>query len=194
MIYKILRFFKRSVFLLRKRGVVYGKNVIIDMEVKIYNNSNPLLIGDNVYLRGIKRGYQAGMPYPTTILIDIPKAYIKIGSNTRINGAYIHAQKSIDIGDNCVIASGVNIIDSNGHNLYSVNRTIGRDIPGDIVIGKNVWIGLNAIILKNTYIGDNCVISAGSVVKGTFSNNSLIVGNPAIKVKTLNINETSHSK
>lgn len=112
-----------------------------------------------------------------------------IGNNCRINGAYIHAQKRITVGDNCVMASGISIIDSNGHELYSNDRTHGRDQASDIEIGSNVWIGLNAIILKNTSIGDNSVVSAGSVVSGHFPNNSLIMGNPGKVVKILNINE-----
>lgn len=91
------------------------------------------------------------------------------------------------MGHNCVIASGVNIIDSNGHIVLSRNRTIGRDDAKPIEIGNNVWIGLNTTILKNTRIGNNCVIAAGSVVKGQFPDNVLIQGNPAIIVKKLEL-------
>lgn len=192
MINKILGYIKKYIES-KKRNVIFGSNTKIDWSTKIYNNSNQLVLGDNVYLRSMRKGYQAGMPFPTTILIDVKGASVKIGNNSRINGAYIHAQSSIKIGSNCVIASGTNIIDSNGHILKSLDRTKGRDIPEKIEIGNNVWIGLNAIILKNTRIGDNSVISAGSVVKGVFPPNSLIVGNPAKKVKTI-INETSHSQ
>jgi|SRR5690554_5724831 len=194
MFYKIIRLLKKKLILLTKRGVYLGDEVKIDWQVKINNRKNPLILGNDVYLRGIKKGYQAAMAYPTTILIDVPNAKVEIGSKTRINGAYIHAQKSIVIGANCVIASGVNIIDSNGHQLYSKDRTVGRDIPKEIIIGNNVWIGVNSIILKNTKIGDNSVVSAGSVVKGNFPANSLIIGNPGKIVKKLNIDETSNSQ
>lgn len=56
-----------------------------------------------------------------------------------------------------------------------------------LIIGENVWIGLNAIILKNTNIGDNSIVAAGSVVKGKFPSNVLIQGNPAKIVRTLEI-------
>ena len=124
------------------------------------------------------------MPFYTTLLVDGKEGKIEIGDNCRINGAYIHAKESIHIGNNCVIAAGVNIMDSNGHELASTDRTQGRDKPSPINIGDNVWIGLNAIILKGSSIGNNCVIAAGSVVKGCFPDNSIIQGNPA-KTKEL---------
>lgn len=167
--------------------VTIGSGAIIDYKTVIINKKNKITIGKNVYLRSVSKGYQAGMPFPTTLLTDVKGARISIGANSRINGAYIHAQDSIILGENCVIASGVNIIDTNGHELYSLNRTVKRDKPEKVEIGNNVWIGLNAIILKGTTIGDNAVVGAGSVVKGHFPANSLIVGNPAKVVKTLDI-------
>ena len=168
-------------------NVKFGKNCFIDYNVKILHKKNNINIGDSVLLRGISEGYQASMSFPTTLLLDVKEAHLSIGNYCRINGAYIHAQKSIQIGNNCVIASGVNIMDSNGHEVYSSNRTVGRDKPSPIVIGDNVWIGLNSIILKGTVIGENSIIAAGSVVKGNFPNNSLIMGNPAVTIKTLDI-------
>jgi len=55
-----------------------------------------------------------------------------------------------------------------------------------IVIGRNVWIGNNAIILKGTEIGDNSVIGAGAVVTGgKLPSNVVIAGNPARILKEL---------
>ena len=39
-------------------------------------------------------------------------------------------------------------------------------MPREIIIGENVWIGLNSIILKGATIGDNSIVAAGSVVGG----------------------------
>jgi len=169
-----------------KKGLSIGKKTQIDYKtiIRVWNGG-VVIVGYNCYLRSNKRGYHAGMPFPATLFVDKKNALIKIGDNCRINGAYIHAQKKITIGNNCVIASGVNIIDSNGHLLLSNNRTIGKDEPNDIVIGNNVWIGLNCIVLKGSIIGDNCVVAAGSTVKGIFPENSLLQGNPAKVVKKL---------
>ncbi|NDI99765.1 acyltransferase [Flavobacterium sp. LaA7.5] len=144
---------------------------------------------DNVKVRSRQKNYHAGMPFPTTFLIDAKGAKITVGENCRLNGVYLHAEKEISIGKNTVIASGVNIIDSNGHILNSSDRTKGRDVPKAIHIGDNVWIGLNAIILKGTVIGSNSVVAAGSVVKGEFPANSVISGNPATVTDVINIKD-----
>ena len=175
----------------KHKQLFMGHNVTIDSKTKINVFQHKCTISDNVVLRSTSKGYHAGMPFGTTIFIDVPKASVFIGKNCRLNGVYIHAQSSITIGKNCVIAAGVNIIDSNGHIIKKKNRTVGRDTPQSINIGENVWIGLNSIILKGTEIGNNSVVSAGSVVKGVFPENSIISGNPAkvidyIKIKNEN--------
>jgi acetyltransferase-like isoleucine patch superfamily enzyme len=56
---------------------------------------------------------------------------------------------------------------------------------GEVVIGNNVFIGVNSVILKNVKIGDNSVIGAGSVINKDIPPCSLVVGNPGRIIKTL---------
>ncbi len=49
----------------------------------------------------------------------------------------------------------------------------------DIYVGDNCFIGARATLLPGTSIGENSIVGAGSVVKGTIPNNSIVVGNPA---------------
>ena len=84
------------------------------------------------------------------------------------------------IGANC------KIFDNDFHSLDSEERR--KDIYDNLVtkpviIGKNVFVGCNSIILKGTRIGDNCVVGAGSVVSGTFASGCVIAGNPARVVR-----------
>ncbi len=85
----------------------------------------------------------------------------------------------IEIGNHVAIANGTEFITHDGA-IWSFRDELGPlDIFGKITIGNNVFFGNNCTILPNTIIGDNCIIGAGSVVRGKFPENSVIIGNPA---------------
>jgi len=141
-----------------------------------------LAIGNDVSLLSSNLYYHAQMFGPVKLFADRPGARIVIGDNCRINGACLHAWKSIVLGSNCLIAANVQIIDSNGHALCMENpelRLTTSDEPEPVVLGDNVWVGLNSIILPGTTLGDGCVVAAGSVVKGDFPPGSIVGGVPA---------------
>lgn len=168
--------------LLDNKYNIIGKGSRVFYKSKIINDLiGGVRIGENCSIGRTAYRYHAAMPFYTTLLND-GNGHIYIGDNCRINGAYIHAKDSIQIGNDCVIASGVTIIDSNAHQVHSMDRTKGKDRPEGIMIGNNVWVGLNVVILKGTVIGNNCVVAAGSIVKGVFTDNSIIQGNPAVRV------------
>ena len=50
---------------------------------------------------------------------------------------------------------------------------------GDTIIGNDVWIGQNAVILPGVHIGDGAIIGANSVVGSNVAPSPLVVGNPA---------------
>lgn len=54
-------------------------------------------------------------------------------------------------------------------------------------IGKNCLIGMNAVVMDNVVLGDECIVGALSFIKANeqFENRSLIVGNPAKKIKVV---------
>jgi acetyltransferase-like isoleucine patch superfamily enzyme len=54
-----------------------------------------------------------------------------------------------------------------------------------VIIKDNVWIGMNAIVLKGVTIGENAVIAAGAVVSRDVPANVVVAGNPAVIVKEL---------
>lgn len=167
-----------------KKGVKIGYGSRIFYRSPIINKFNgTIIIGKNTKIGCSKRGYHAGLPFYSTILNDGDSSRVVIGDNCRLNGVYIHSKNSIEIGNNCVMASGVNILDSNGHITKSQDRTKGRDLPEKIVIGNNVWIGINATILKGCVIGDNSVIAAGCVVKGNIPSNTMVYSDSVKQVK-----------
>ena len=122
-----------------------------------------------------------------------------IGDFTLLNGALIMAEDKIDIGSHCLISWNVGIADSDFHPLEPAQRLIDaqalapffKDHPPrpklktvPVKIGDNVWIGMNATILKGVIIGENSVVAAGSVVTKSVPPNTVVAGNPAVAVKT----------
>ncbi|MGZ4179456.1 MAG: DapH/DapD/GlmU-related protein [Solirubrobacteraceae bacterium] len=52
-----------------------------------------------------------------------------------------------------------------------------------VVIGDDVWIGINATILKGVAIGSGAIVAAGAVVAKDVPANALVAGNPAVIVR-----------
>lgn len=101
-----------------------------------------------------------------------------------IGKAHINHESSIIIGCDCSIGDGilisrtVRIFDSDFHKVLDDegNQT---NQPKPMTIGDHVWIGLGAIILRGSQIGDGAVISAGAVVMGKIKAGTNAIGNPA---------------
>jgi len=85
----------------------------------------------------------------------------------------------VELGDHVAVANGTVFITHDGGISCFRDEFPDDDVFGKIVIGNNVHIGINCTILPNTFIGDNCIIGAGSVLRGRFPGDSVIVGNPA---------------
>lgn len=98
-----------------------------------------------------------------------------IGKNVDIIDASIDmiSPYLINIGNNVTITN-CRILTHDG----STKKFLGYTKVGKVVIGDNVFIGADAIILPNTEIGNNVIIGAGTVVAKDVPNNSVVVGNP----------------
>lgn len=111
-------------------------------------------------------------------------AGVKIGRNTMVSlGAKIDSHRGkVVIGDNCLITHGSIILSHDG-SLRLTNP--GADRSGVVVIGNNVFLGVNSIVLSNVTIGDNSVIGAGAVVTRDVPPATIVAGNPARVIGTL---------
>ena len=108
------------------------------------------------------------------------KLGVKIGERCRIRTMSFSTEPYlIEIGNHTAVAAGTQFITHDGATWVFEDDVEGGGIFGKIVIGNNVFIGINCILLSNTTIGDNCIVGAGSVVRGYFPENSVIAGNPA---------------
>ena len=106
-----------------------------------------------------------------------------IGKNVFINsGCKVQDQGGIEIGDGTLIGHNV-VLATLNHALAPERR--GDLIPRPIRIGKNVWIGSNAVILPGVTIGDGAVIAAGAAVTKDVPENSVVGGVPARVLRTI---------
>lgn len=93
------------------------------------------------------------------------------GKNTIIS------KESVTIGRKCAIAWGVTITDHDFHKLYIAGEQQVETAP--VVIEDNVWIGMNATILKGVTVGSGAVVGAGAVVTRDVPPRCVVAGNPA---------------
>lgn len=143
-----------------------------------------IAIGEGVRISGkIQIGFgrlEGPQPLPELIVGD----GTFIGSSCEFNVA-----RRLQIGRHCLLASGVRVRDWDGHPLDANERRSHKRVGGDgakaVIIGDDVWIGANAMILKGITIGDRAVIAAGAIVTRDVAADTVVGGNPARLVKEL---------
>jgi acetyltransferase-like isoleucine patch superfamily enzyme len=128
-----------------------------------------------------------------------------VDDNTKI-GAFVEIQKNARIGKNCKISShsficeGVTIEDNVfvGHNVVFINDTYPRATTPEgglqtdkdwkvekTLVKKGASIGSGVTVLSNVTIGENAIVGAGSVVTKDVPPNSIVAGNPARFLRSL---------
>jgi acetyltransferase-like isoleucine patch superfamily enzyme len=126
---------------------------------------------------------------------------IRLGSYVFVGpGSRIWSSVSVTIGNHVLISHNVNIHDNDSHSVDMETRRAHTQFILDqkalpatsygtkeaaIVIGDDVWIGLNAVILKGVSIGQGAIIAAGAIVTRNVDAFTLVAGNPATFKKKL---------
>ncbi len=128
----------------------------------------------------------------------IVKGNVTIGINSYVGGyAEIRGVGSaVKIGNYCSIARGVKIMSSGQHHdytgistypFYLIDKNLKRAKftrnKGDVTIGHDVWIGVDAIIMPGVSIGNGAVIGAGAIVTKNIGAFEIAVGMPAKVIK-----------
>ena len=111
---------------------------------------------------------------------------LEIGKNFGMsNGCVVTAYDHIKIGDNVMLGPNVLIYDQDHDYRAEGGVAAMRFKTAPVVIGNNVWIGANTLILRGTTIGDNSVIG-GTVIKGEYPPDSVIIQKRLTEVRECN--------
>jgi acetyltransferase-like isoleucine patch superfamily enzyme len=117
---------------------------------------------------------------------------VRIGAKTVMGQeCTISAYQHISIGEQCIVADRVMLIDFD-HSVAEVERPIRVQgiYKRDVRVGSNVWIGYGAQILRGVTVGDNAIIGASSVVTRDVPANAVVAGAPARIIRMREAPET----
>ena len=87
-------------------------------------------------------------------------------------------------------------MDSDGHSSEDgdwMRRHETSDVPEEIVIEDNVWVGMNCIVLKGVRIGRAAIVAAGSLVVKDVPSFTVVGGNPAMVIRKIKKDKTYDS-
>lgn len=112
---------------------------------------------------------------------------VKIGENCMVADRDTFPTEGylVEIGNHCQLTLGSRILTHGGAQVARKTHP-NFDIFGKVKLGDYVYIGANALILPGVTIGDNVLVSAGSVVTKSVPSNVVIGGNPARIICTVN--------
>jgi acetyltransferase-like isoleucine patch superfamily enzyme len=98
--------------------------------------------------------------------------------------ATIYGHGGVEIGEWSLISMHATILSSN-HTIPAMDRCIRweKDVLLPTKIGRDVWIGANAVILGGVTIADGAVVAAGAVVTKNVEAGAVVAGNPAKEIR-----------
>lgn len=163
-------------------GVKLGRHIRFD--VKCYFKCFPgsvIKIGKNCKLLSRVNSNLLGIDRPCSFSTITAEGVIEIGANCGFIGTVIGAFKYIKIGNNISCGANTLITDSDWH---TDDPRTGE--PKEVIIGDNVWLGINCIVLKGVSIGENALIGANSVVTKNIPANVIAAGNPCKVIIAIN--------
>jgi acetyltransferase-like isoleucine patch superfamily enzyme len=178
-------YFKLLFYRLIYLHVEWGSGIKLDGS-PIFRLNGTVKLGDNLIFISHTKYNMVGISKPCSIFVA-KDASLQIGDNTGFSGTSIYCTNSIFIGKYCNFGGNTSIWDTDFHPLNYEERRKNSDDTSTkpIIIGDDVFVGANTIILKGVTIGDRVIIGAGSVVTKNIPANQIWAGNPAKFIRNL---------
>ncbi len=169
---------------LRRKGVVLGAGNRFwgDPIVSLAARSE-IRIGSCCVLCSRSDKTALGVNHPIVLRTLRSGAKLQIGDKVQMSGATVCCADQITIGDRVFFGANVVVSDTDFHALDPKWRNSCHDAEQarvqSVSIGNDVFIGMNAVILKGVECGTGAVIGAGSVVTKSVDEYMIVAGNPA---------------
>lgn len=189
-LHRIVRVFQRIFSSPEKKlGYTIGEETDIPGSIDIREPGATVVIGSAGLIHG-------------QIVTERATSIVSIGNNVFLGGgSLIDCVESIAIEDDVLISYNCIIADSDNHSIAFSKRkadlqnwklgrhewTAAKTSP--VRICKGAWLGARVIVLKGVTIGEGAVIGAGSVVTHDVPDWTVVAGNPAKTIRTLNEND-----
>jgi acetyltransferase-like isoleucine patch superfamily enzyme len=167
------------------KGVKFeGKSEFLGRPMISIAGGGRIVLGDGIQVSSSVRANPLGCFQPCALRALVSGAQLLISRNVGMSGTVLCAAKSIEIGEGTIFGSGAMVIDNDFHVPegewgWSYDTSICGSVARPIKIGRGVFVGARAIILKGVEIGDRAVIGAGAVVTKDVPARHVAVGNPA---------------
>lgn len=186
----------------KKRLKYLGKDVIIDTGVFI-EGAEYISIGDGTHID--KNCILVGSPSD----LDLSYRYLKTRTNINYKndvgeitiGCQCHISQNtmiygyggVYVGNNSTLSVGSKIysLTSMAYNPYDRTEVVsivpyeGKSptLMGPVVLGKNVWVGIDCIISPGCTLGDNVFVKSHTIINSSFEENSYVGGAPAYRIR-----------
>jgi len=174
------------------RGVKLGRELVLEVWT---GAENVLEVGDRTTFEAFCRVQLqngtirlASDVHVRDLVLLKTKAVLDVGEGTVLSrGVHVHATAGVTIGAHGAIGERTSFIDSDHTVGDDPEPVLRRPIKADpIMLGRNVAVSANCVLLRSTRIGDNAVVAAGAVVNGgEFPGGWLIGGLPARAIRAL---------
>lgn len=174
------------------RGVKLGRELVLEVWT---GTENVLEVGDRTTFEAFCRVQMQGGVirlasdvHVRDLVLLKSKSVLDVGESTVLSrGVHVHATAGVTIGAHGAIGERTSFIDSDHTVGDGAEPVLRRPIKVDpIVLGRNVAVSANCVLLRGTRIGDNAVVAAGAVVSGgDYPGAWLIGGLPARALRAL---------
>jgi acetyltransferase-like isoleucine patch superfamily enzyme len=169
-------------------GVAWGRGWrVFGRPILQRHRGSRIALGDGLTLRSWPRSNPLAPTAPVVLSTRRADAAITVGDDCGFTGTTLVAAARISVGNRVLVGGNASIVDFDFHPLTPEGRAedINAGAAAPIVIEDDVFVGMEALVLKGVTVGEGAVVGAGAVVTQDVPPRTVVAGNPATVVREL---------